>query len=153
MATLEQVAEALRRADAAGNVDDARALAQTYRQMQQAGQPERAYGGSDAARSGAMQGMTFGFADEILGTMMTPIEMGIDAVQGKPFDPGRSWNQAVARNRATDDQMQEANPVLATVGEIAGGVGTGVSLARGGVTLMNAAKPRLRPRPATRSRP
>lgn len=34
MATLDQIAEALRRADAAGNADDARALAQAYRQMQ-----------------------------------------------------------------------------------------------------------------------
>ncbi len=34
MATLEQIAEALRKADAAGNVEDARALANAYRQMQ-----------------------------------------------------------------------------------------------------------------------
>ena len=34
MATLEQIADALRKADAAGNVDDARALAAAYRQMQ-----------------------------------------------------------------------------------------------------------------------
>lgn len=34
MATLEQIAEALRRADAAGNVEDAKALANAYRQMQ-----------------------------------------------------------------------------------------------------------------------
>jgi len=33
MATLEQIAEALRKADAAGNVEDARALANAYRQM------------------------------------------------------------------------------------------------------------------------
>lgn len=34
MATLEQIAAALRKADAAGNVEDARALANAYRQMQ-----------------------------------------------------------------------------------------------------------------------
>jgi len=34
MATLEQIGEALRRADAAGNVEDAKALAAAYRQMQ-----------------------------------------------------------------------------------------------------------------------
>ena len=34
MATLEQIADALRKADAAGNVEDARALANAYRQMQ-----------------------------------------------------------------------------------------------------------------------
>lgn len=36
MATLEQIEAALRKADAAGNVEDARALAQAYRQMKQA---------------------------------------------------------------------------------------------------------------------
>jgi len=34
MATLEQIEQALRAADAAGNVEDARALAQAYREMQ-----------------------------------------------------------------------------------------------------------------------
>lgn len=42
MATLEQIAEALRRADAAGNADDARALAQAYRSMQGQGSREAA---------------------------------------------------------------------------------------------------------------
>lgn len=43
MATLEQIAEALKRADAAGNVEDARSLAKAYRAMQQSGaQPQPA---------------------------------------------------------------------------------------------------------------
>lgn len=146
MATLEQIAEALRKADAAGNVEDARALANAYRQMQaqQGAEPSQdavGYSGGDAFRSGMTQGATFGFADEILGTMMAPIEMGIDAFQGKPFDPGRSWNQAVERNRQTDELQQAEDPNLAMTGQIMGGVGTGASLARSGVTLMNAAKP------------
>lgn len=39
MATLDQIAAALRKADAAGNVEDARALANAYRQMQGQQQP------------------------------------------------------------------------------------------------------------------
>ena len=38
MATLEQIAEALKRADAAGNAEDAKALAAAYRQKQAEGQ-------------------------------------------------------------------------------------------------------------------
>lgn len=94
----------------------------------------------DAFRSGAVQGMTFNFADEILAGAMTPIEAGIDAVQGKPFDLGRSYNQALDRNRATDRQMQSGNETAALAGNIVGGVGSGVGLAKGGVTLMNGAK-------------
>jgi hypothetical protein len=94
-----------------------------------------------AAQTGAMQGMTFGFADEIAGTLMTPIQMGVDAFEGRGFDPGGSWNRAVAGNRALDKQQMDASPIAGTVGQIAGGLGTGVGLARGGLTLMNAAKP------------
>lgn len=99
------------------------------------------YNAAQSAQHGLMQGMTMGWADEILGTMMTPIEMGIDAVQGKPFDPGRSWQQAVDRNRQGFDEAAAANPEVSTIANIAGSVGTGIGAARGGLTLMNAAKP------------
>lgn len=102
-----------------------------------------AYGGDDAFRSGLVQGATFGFGDELLAGMMTPIEMGIDAFQGKPFDIGRSFGQALDRNRGTDRQMQEASPALATAGNLTGAVGTGMGLAKGGVTLMAGAKPTI----------
>lgn len=94
-----------------------------------------------AAQGGLMQGMTFGFNDEIQAGMMTPIEMGIDLVQGKGWDPGRSFNQALTKTRGTDAMMQEQQPIAHTVGNIAGGVGSGVGLAKGGVTLMAGAKP------------
>lgn len=102
--------------------------------------------GGDANRGfthGLMQGMTFGFNDEIQGTLMSPIEMAIDASQGKPFDPGRSWNQAVEKNRAADAAAAEAAPIANTIGNIAGGVGTGMGLAGGGVTLMKGAAPTI----------
>lgn len=102
--------------------------------------------GGDAGRGfthGLMQGMTFGFNDEIQGTLMSPIEMAIDAVQGKPFDPGRSWNQAVERNRQGDAAAAEAAPIANTVGNIAGGVGTGMGLSNAGLTLMKGAAPTI----------
>jgi hypothetical protein len=161
MATLEQIAEALKRADAAGDVDDAKKLAQAYRDMkaQQAGAggvaqaphapampapPNPASSGlpgvfgqlqntARAAQSGAMQGMTLGWGDEINAGLMTPIEMGIDAFQGKGFDPGRSFNQALQKNRALDQGNAALNPAANLTGELAGGVltaGKGIGLAK-----------------------
>lgn len=103
--------------------------------------PGQTYNAAQTAQHGLMQGMTMGWADEIVGTLMSPIEMGIDAVQGKPFDPGRSWNQAVERSRQGFRGAEAANPLVYTAGNIAGSIGTGVGAARGGLTLMNAAKP------------
>lgn len=103
--------------------------------------PASNYNAVQSAQSGLMQGMTMGWGDEILGTMMAPIEMGIDAFQGKPFDPGRSWNQAVERNRQGFAEAEAANPLVYTAGNIAGSVGSGIGAAKGGLTLMNAAKP------------
>lgn len=51
MATLEQIGEALKRADAAGNADDAKALAAAYRQMQTAATPAKLEGTADQARA------------------------------------------------------------------------------------------------------
>ncbi len=165
MATLEQIAEGIRRAHAAGDTENVRKLGEAYRQMEgragaamdgvsvpplatspiPAAEQPPSLGGDHgrAFQSGAMQGMTFGFGDEILGTLMSPIEMGIDAVQGKPFDPGRSWNQAVEKNRQADAQAAEASPIASTVGNLVGAVGTGLGLSKAGVTLMNAAKPTI----------
>lgn len=84
---------------------------------------------SNAFQSGAMQGMTLGFGDEINAGLMTPIEMGIDAFQGKGFDPGRSYNQALAKNRALDQGNAALNPVANVAGQIGGGfVGPGAGL-------------------------
>jgi hypothetical protein len=168
MATLEQIEEGIRRAHAAGDAENVKKLGEAYRQMQArageamdgvtvppvpSGAPQAVPAseqppalGGDAGRGfthGLMQGMTFGFNDEIQGTLMSPIEMAIDAVQGKPFDPGRSWNQAVEKNRQGDAAAAEAAPIANMVGNIAGGVGTGIGLAKGGVTLMAGAKPTI----------
>jgi hypothetical protein len=77
----------------------------------------------DTSRSfqeGATQGMTLGFADEIGSAFMTPIEMGIDAFQGKPLDVGRSYNQALERSRAGDEAVEELNPLANVAGKITG---------------------------------
>lgn len=83
-----------------------------------------------SAARGAMQGLTFGLADESYGLMK-----GIGSMAtGGSFSEG--YNQGVDEYRARDKAAKEANPITSTVGEIAGGMGTGLGLARGGVTLM-----------------
>lgn len=101
------------------------------------------FGASDAFQTGATQGMTWGFADEITAGLMAPIEMGIDAFQGKPFDPGRSYGQALETVRADDRETQEAYPLAHGTGNFAGGAVSGGQFAKAGLTLMNAAKPTL----------
>jgi hypothetical protein len=85
--------------------------------------------GETAARSG-VQGMTFGLADESYGLMQ-----GIGSmVRGEGFSKG--YEEGVKGFREREKAGKERNPVTAMAAEIAGGMGTGLGLARGGVTLM-----------------
>lgn len=75
---------------------------------------------SRSFQGGANQGMTLGFGDELTAGLMTPIEMGIDAFQGKGLDIGRSYNQALERGRTSDQQAAALNPGANLAGEIGG---------------------------------
>ena len=82
-----------------------------------------------AARSG-VQGLTFGLADESYGLMR-----GIGGlVSGEGF--GAGYERGVTEFRGKEKAGKEANPKTALAAEIAGGMGTGVGLAKNGVTLM-----------------
>lgn len=63
MATLEQIEQALRAADAAGNVEDARALAQAYRQMQAETQTAPSQNGPSAQPPRALKPGSREYAD------------------------------------------------------------------------------------------
>jgi len=102
MATLEQIAEALRRADAAGNADDARALAKAYREMQgqQGGTPLQGKvtpRGSTGEVSSNLQGLDaqggYDFALDRVNRNQFP---GADrtklAEQYAPYDAGKLLN-------------------------------------------------------------
>lgn len=97
----------------------------------------------NAAQAGAMQGMTFGFNDEINAGLATPVVMGMQALSGKPVDPAAAYNEALANNRQTIEEAQAGNPEAAFVGDLAGSLGTGVKLANSGVTLLRGAKPSI----------
>lgn len=79
---------------------------------------------------GVVQGLTFGLADESYGATQ-----GIASLlRGGTFKEG--YDKAVGAWREREAAGRKANPVTATVGEVAGGVGTGVGAARAGLTLM-----------------
>lgn len=108
-------------------------------------QPEpsnaRTFNPLEAAQGGLMQGMTFGFNDEIQAGMLSPIEMGIDLYQGKGLDPGRAYGRVLEQLRADDAAMAEQQPLAFNAGNIAGGVATGLGASKAGLTLMTVAKP------------
>lgn len=139
--TLERIAEALRRADAAGNADDARALAQAYRQMQ-AQQGAKA----DAAPTlgpGATQlqgkvselpsrrpslgdeAMSFGRGIiegiPIAGPMLSDWRRGLDANLAATFQGGNAGDYK-AQYEAADEDLRAKTGGARTVGGLTGAV-------------------------------
>jgi hypothetical protein len=146
MATLEQLHDGLRKADAAGNVDDARAFANAIRSMQAApvapAQPEtslldsvKQFAGNSAAglvRGAGSIGQTILTAGEMLPSRMLPRvaaggnimpDMKADAQARQGMDSGL---QAMGAN--PDSYAYKGGKL---VGEIAGTAGTGNVLALG----------------------
>ncbi len=85
---------------------------------------------AETAGRSAVQGLTFGLADESYG-----LTQGIKGLfTGEGF--GAGYERGTKEFRDKEKAGREANPVTATISEIAGGVGTGLGAARAGLTLM-----------------
>lgn len=103
--------------------------------------------GLDDATRGLAQGLTFGASDEIMAGLNTPIEMASGALSGEDSGKGfgerisGAYDRSLDRERALDAQARERSPAASLAGEIVGGVTSGGGLAKGGVTLLNAARP------------
>lgn len=80
----------------------------------------------------ALQGATFGAADEILAGLMTPFEM---AKRGT-FNPAEGYNYAKAREDLQLEEMRANQGMLGTAAEIGGGFMSGSALSRAGATFM-----------------
>lgn len=93
------------------------------------------------------QGLSVGFGDELFAAGMTPFEMARGAIRGTDEGKGfgdrisDAYGRALEFNRNIDASARERSPVASTIGEVVGGAVTGAGLAKGGVTLLNAAKP------------
>lgn len=98
---------------------------------------------TNAFRTGATQGMTFGFADEIQAGVEAPFRAIGDAVSGKGFDLGRSFDQGLQNVRGVTADMTAKNEGAALAGDVVGSLVSGGGLASKGYTLMKAAKPTI----------
>lgn len=89
-----------------------------------------------AFQTGAHQGMTLGFGDEInAGLGAVPLAL-VDALTGKDFDVGRAYGEGLNTTKGYIDERTSKAPTAALLGELTGGVATGGALAKGGLTLM-----------------
>lgn len=138
MATIEQLSTALINADKAGDVDAARTLAAEIRRMQGSAptneKPAAQFDGgmAGAAALGAADTASFGFGDELGAGLGAASEYLSSMVTG---DKPRSYDELLGAMRDQDRRAQETNPGSYLTGQIAGGVGQGVGLARGGMSL------------------
>lgn len=152
MSRLDDLETALRNADAAGDAAAAQALAaaigrervsaaseqKPLDQYQQAAIGERDALKAKGVDTGAgvlrraVQGVSFNTADEILAGLQTPLEM----VKRGTLDPRDGYKYAKAREDLIMDDARKNTGVAGTAAEIAGGLGSGIGLARAGLTFM-----------------
>lgn len=75
---------------------------------------------STAFQSGANQGMTLGFGDELqAGLFAIPEAIG-GAIQGNGFDLGQGYNTALERVRGIDEASADLNPIANIAGNVTG---------------------------------
>lgn len=85
----------------------------------------------------ALQGATFNTADEILAGLQTPLEM----IKRGTLDPREAYKYTKAREDLALSEGRKKAGWGGTAAEIGGGVLTGSSLARGGLTTMGLLAP------------
>jgi hypothetical protein len=126
--------------------------AQEAAQAGQAQPQSRGFGQGMFAQQGGMEtglasGLSFGLADELFAAGMTPIEMAKGAFTGEDEGKGfidrvtGGYSRALDRNRATNAEARERQPMAALAGDVLGATVTGGQLARGGATLLSGASP------------
>lgn len=158
MATYDQVMTALRNADAAGNVDDAKRLAQIAASMKQQeptqpveqptqeampSQPSQDQGYLAGLTDQLRQGASLGLADEVGAAGAGTGGAIVAALRGQnPTDAfSKSYDRRLGEIRGTDKTFAADHPVTSTVAQIAGGlgpVGSGVKAVSEAPTVLNA---------------
>ena len=158
MATLEQLAEGIKRAHAAGDENAVRVLGSEYRRMQGGSDvsaeaiPEQPVSPNVAERlgqatastlTGLSQGATLGAYDEFASFLGAPVKgienlvTGQDQIAGPgdilPF-LGRSFQDALQGQQALNKQAFEQAPISYIGGDVLGAGGTALGLAGTGAT-------------------
>lgn len=169
MATLDELGKALVNADAAGDVDAARALAGEITRMRQAAPaapdaaPMAAPADPFAAPTGAeappaLAAMGYGelartagrTADNIVRSAANSLTFGMadrfaggmDALTGR----APTVSEGIKAQHAESEARRAEQPAAAVVGDVAGGLAGGVGLAKSGITLAGRVGPALLPR-------
>lgn len=154
MADTSALERALINADAAGDTAAAQVLASEItrvrassspkpNQYQQAAIDERNQLQSQGIDTGAgytrrvAHGATFGADNTLLAAAQTPLEM----IKRGTFDPREGYNFAKAREDLIMDDARKNTGALGTALEIGGGVGSGIGLARGGISFARGLAP------------
>ena len=138
MATLEQIAEAIRRADAAGNAEDVMALGQAYRALQSQGNGAAATANANAsAASQRLQGRVVDLPSQqperpnLLNSTLATVngltasvpflQPATDAIGGAVAQmTGGDYGQYINRQRAIREGLAQSAPLARTAGEVAG---------------------------------
>ena len=137
MATLEQIAEAIKRADAAGNAEDVKALGVAYRALQANGSTTAMEAGSRASQSlkGKVADLPSRQAQTLPTDLMTSTAATVNGlVNSVPFLQntsdaligaggmlfGQDYGKTVEDLRAKREQIAQAAPVARLSGEVGG---------------------------------
>lgn len=75
-----------------------------------------------------MQGLTFGFGDEIAAGARAVADAGVNLVQGQPANIGQAYDQNLADVRAEQERRRQKSPILSTAAEIGGAMFTGAGV-------------------------
>lgn len=141
MATLEQIAEAIRRADAAGNAEDVMALGQAYRALQSQGNGAAATANANAsAASQRLQGKVADLPSRQPAPVERPnllnstlatvnglaasvpfLQPATDAIGGGVAQlMGGDYGQYIDRQKAIREGLAQSAPLARTAGEVTG---------------------------------
>lgn len=109
--------------------------------------PARKMDALTASTLGIASGLTGNFMDEIEAAAFTPIEMGIQAYQGKPLSISEAYNTGLERARAKFNQAAQEHPWANTAGQVVGALGLGASVGgsalKPGLTLAGRTAPTI----------
>ena len=147
MATDEQLIEALRQADAAGNTADAQRIAQMIQEQRQGASfqetaaaaeqgvnqaaqrmspLQQLAGATGATVSGLSQGLTFGFSDELGAALGAPVAAAIEG-DIRPGNIAENYRQGLEALRQQYAQQRQQFPLAFGASEVTGGLGTGAT--------------------------
>lgn len=83
------------------------------------------------------------FADEMYSALAALPNAAISAAKGDGFHPVDEYNHSQALLAELKNRREKRSPVASIAGEVASGMGVGGVAAKGGLTLLNNAKPTL----------